>query len=314
MGDGRFWRFYLISLAGVAAASFYPVYMAVQTIGEMARNGAVKLENYPKYIIPYAPIAMAVILGVLLIPVFQKLTGRRQFLWGAIFSTGIFFVAERLMETKILVQAKEVVPLESWQMSLCYIPPEQYQTRTWEAVDILLGGYSPGFKLHFYIISVILIISLLNCFYGGAKMVRSGDYTRKKALIIQAVTSLSFLGMCIWACFTSFYRTGEIRVPVVSAVLMVAFFILLGVTTGVFVGSFTIGKGGKLSVLLPAAVSAFMTFSMYVGEMVLLSGNLYRFGTGIFFDGIGSIVFAPVDLLAIFVSGGIGALICKMIN
>lgn len=305
-------KFYIYSLVGIMAVSSYPIYMGVRVVGEMLQNGSIPLESYPKYVIPYTPIAIALILGVLMIPFFQRL--KYSFLCGAAFSTAVFFVAERLMETKILVQAKEAVFLESWQMALCYIPPEQYQTRTWEAVDILLGGYSPAFKFHFYLISVILIVSLLNCFYGIEKMIRLGDYTREKALTVQAATSLAFLGMCIWACFTSFYRTGEITVSAVSAALMTIFFALLGITAGVFVGSLTLEKNSRLSILLPAVISVLSTFAMYIGELILLSGNLYRFGSGFFFNGIGGLVLAPIDLLIVFTSGGITALICKALN
>lgn len=314
MNNKFFRRFYLVSLAIVIAASFYPIYMGIQAAAEMFSNGAIPMEHYPKYIIPYTPVSIAVFFGVLLIPVFQKISQKFDFLLGTIVSTGIFFVAEKLMETKIFVQAEEIVILESWQMSMCYVPPEMYQTRTWQAVDVLLGGYSPAFKLHFYIISVVLIISLLNCFYGFARMIRLGDYKRKTALVIQAVTGVSFLGMCIWACFTSFYRTGEITVSVVSAILMAVFFVLLGVTIGVFTGSFTLGKSNMTAVALPAFVSAVATTAMYIGEMILLNGNLYRFGSGLLFDEIGELVVAPVDLLVILLSGGITALICKFIN
>lgn len=314
MNEAGSHKFYFISLAAVMALSAYPVYMGVRVVGEMLQNGAVPLERYPKYVIPYTPIAIALILGVLLLPVFQRLSEKLNFLFGAAFSTVVFFAAERLMETKILVQSEEVVILESWQMSMCYVPPEQYQTRTWEAVDVLLGGYSPGFKLHFYLISVVLIVSLLNCFYGFAQMLRSKDDTRKKALVIQTVASLAFLGMCIWACFTSFYRTGEITVSAVSAALMAVFFALFGVTAGVFTGSFTLGKSRVLSILLPAAISVVLTFTMYLGEMILLSGNLYRFGTGLLFEGLGALVFAPIDLLIVFGSGCVTAVICKGLN
>ena len=53
------------------------------------------------------------------------------------------------------------------------------------------------------------------------------------------------IGMCIWACFTSFYRGGELNVSALSALLMSVFFTLLGVTLGVFTGSFTLGKDKK---------------------------------------------------------------------
>jgi len=303
-----------LSLAAVIVASAYPLYMGICVIIKMVQNGAVPLEEYPKYVIPYTPIAFAVIIGVLMIPLLQRISQKLDLLYGALISIAVFFVTERIMETKILVQTTELVPLESWQMALCYIPPEQYQTRTWEAVDVLLGGYSPAFKLHFYLISAVIIVSLLNAVYGFVKMRRTGDAGRKKALTVQTVTALAFLGMCIWACFTAFYRTGEMTVSPLSAALMALFFVLLGVTIGVFMGSFLLGRRKGLSVLLPALAALAVTAAMYAGELFLLSGHLYRFGNGFFFEGLGALVLSPADLLVILLSGAITAAICGGLN
>lgn len=281
-------RYYIFSCIGVIVLAFYPLLMGIRTVSEMLQNGAVPIEKYPKYVIPYTPIALALIFGVFLMPLFHRLFKRFDFTAVLLFSVGVFFLFERLMETKILVQSQQIVFLESWQMSLCWVPPEMYQTRTWEAVDILLGGYSPAFKLHFYIISAVIILSILNCVYGFAKMIRTGDNSRKKVLIIQAVCSAVFLGMCILACFTSFYRTGELTVSALSAVLMTVF--------------------------LPAFVSSLITLIMYIGEMILLNGHLYRFGTGFLFNGLPVIVLAPVDILVILLSGCISAGIFYLLN
>lgn len=314
MRNPKYRKYYLFSLAVVIAVTAYPLYMGISVLIKMMRNGAVPIEEYPKYIIPYTPIAISLIIGVMMIPLLQKLSRKQDFLYGSLLSVAVFFLAERFMETKVLVQTQELVPLESWQMSLCYIPPEQYETRTWEAVDVLLGGYSPAFKIHFYLISVVIIVSLLNCFYGFAKMIRSGDNGRKRVLTIQAITSVVFLGMCIWACFTAFYRTGELTVSPLSAVLMAVFFALLGITMGVFVGSYTLEKRRLLSTAFPAITAVLVTTAMYIGEMILLSGNLYRFGQGFLFDGLGKLVLAPVDIIVIAASGGITSLICQILN
>ena len=314
MKDSKYRKYYLLSSAIVVAASVYPLYMGVRVLAEMAQIGAVPIGEYPKYIIPYTPIAVSLIAGVLLIPLFQKLSRKLDLLYGSIASIAVFFLTERLMEIKVLVQTQEPIPLESWQMSLCYIPPEQFETRTWEAVDVLLGGYSPAFKIHFYLISVVIIVSLLNSFYGFAKVIRTGENTRRKALIIQTITSVVFLGMCIWACFTAFYRTGELTVSPLSAVLMAVFFALLGITMGVFTGSYTLGKRKLLSAATPAIIAALVAILMYIGEMILLNGNLYRFGQGFLFDGLGGLVLAPVDIFVILASGGITLLICCFLN
>jgi len=147
MSNTNYKKYCWYSLAVAVAVSIYPLYMGISVITKMVQNGAVPIEEYPKYIIPYTPIAIALIVGVLLIPLFQRLSRKLDLLFGSITSIAVFFLAERIMETKVLVQTQELIPLESWQMSLCYIPPEQFETRTWEAVDVLLGGYSPAFKI-----------------------------------------------------------------------------------------------------------------------------------------------------------------------
>ena len=320
MKSKQFNRYYLFSCLCVLIASYYPLSMGVRVITDMLVNGTVMKENYPKYIIPYTPISVAIIVGVLLMPMFIKVFKRFAFAGGAAVATGIFFASELLFEQKVVVSTAETVTkLEDWQMFMCYTPPEgwgetvtTYKTQT--AVDILMGDYNPAFKLHFYIISVVLIITILNCLYGFGQMIKSGDKKRCKSLILQSVCSLVFLGLCILACFTAFWRDGSIQVSPLSASLMSVFFILLGVTVGVFLGSFLLGKRRFVSIWIPAISASMMTFLMYIAEMFLLNGHLYSFGSGLLFDGLPGIVFAPIDLLVILLSGCITALVFTLLN
>ena len=313
-------RYYLFSCLGVLIASYYPLSMGVRVITDMLVNGTVMKENYPKYIIPYTPISVAIIVGVLLMPLFIRIFKRFAFAGGAVSVTGIFFGLELLFEQKVVVSTAETVTkLEDWQMYMCYVPPEgwgenvtTYKTQT--AVDILMGDYNPAFKLHFYIISILLIVTILNCLYGFGVMIKNWDKRRCKSLILQSICSAVFLGLCILACFTAFWRDGSIRVSSLSAALMTVFFILFGVTAGVFVGSFLLGKRKLVSVWIPAISASVMTLLMYIGEMVLLNGHLYSLGSGFLFEGLPGIVFAPIDLLVVLLSGSVTALIFTLLN
>lgn len=313
MGDRLFRKYHLFSCTGVLAASLYPLWMGVRVVTDMLRNGVVHQEDYPKYIIPYTPVCLAVFTGVLLMPLCMRLFRRRALAWGSAFAAGVFFISELLLEQTVVVTTDEAsVALEDWQMFLCYQPPAgwgdpaaAYKQQT--AVDILMGNYDPAFKLHFYVISLVLIFSILNCLYGFGQMLRTGEHKRRKALVLQSICTLCFLGLCILACFTAFWRDGSIRVSPLSAVLMGIFFLLLGITAGVYAGSFLLGKRRFVSVGIPALTAAAMTLLMDVGEMILLHGHLYRFGTGFLFDGIPGLVLAPVDLLIIAASGGVTA-------
>ena len=322
MENKKFKNYYLLSLLGVILASCYPIYMGITVIVDMIRYGTVYAENYPKYIIPYTPIALALLVGVALIPVALKYFKKYTLLFGTVISTALFFAFEFILEKLVVVTRTvtetvgwvDVSKLEDWQMYMCYVPPNSFEERTWTEVDVLMGEYSPAFKLHFYIISIVLILSILNCFYGFAKMIQTGDKSRCKSLTIQSIASGAFLGMCIWACFTAFYRNGDIKVSALSAILMSAFFVLFGVTVGIYVASFTLNKKPLLSVWLPSISAAIVTLVMYIGEMILLSGHLYRFGDGVFFAGIPGIVLAPVDIVVIIASGAVAAIIANAVR
>ena len=312
----KFRQYWMFALAGTFIVSIYPLYMGFRVVYDMITQGTVFQEDYPKYIIPYTPISLAVIAAVILMPVFFRYAKKAALLSASAVSLGVFFCSELLLESKVIVTSEVTSTLESWQMYMCiaFLPSEAYGERTQRAVDILIGEYSPTFKLHFYFISVVLIISILNCLYGFAQVIRDKRHTRLKALIVQSVCSLLFLGLCILACFTAFFRNGEITVSAVSAILMSLFFVLFGVTAGVYAGSFLIGKKKGLSIVLPTIISSLVTLLMYIAEMCLLSGRLYRFEVGFLFDGIPGIVLAPIDIFIIAMAGCITAVITHILN
>ena len=290
------------------------VYMGIKVIHDMAAYGTVSEERFPKYIIPYTPIAIAVLASVLLLPVLVKKAKRFALLAASGFSMAVFFVTELLLESKVIVTATVQTTLESWQMFMCYVSPTEFETRKWRAIDVLIGDYSPTFKIHFYLISVVLILTILSCLYGFGEMVLSGNRKKQKALTVQAVCTALFLGLCIFACFTAFFRDGELTVSLLSAFLMCVFFLLLGVTVGTYAGSFLLGKRKWIAVGVPMAVGAVTTLAMYIGELCLLSGHLYRFGDNFFCKGLPGIVLAPVDALIVLLAGGVSGGICYFLN
>lgn len=314
MKNKTFRYYYILSMICILTASSYPLYMGVKVVTDMIQNGTVLAEDYPKYIIPYTPICLAIIIGTLILPLALKFFKRFALIVSSAVSVGVFFLSELMLESKVIVTETIETTLESWQMYMCVAKPQSYETRTWTESNILIGEYSPLFKLHFYIISIVLILSLLSCIYGFGRMIQSGDKSKKQTLILQTIASITFLVLCILACFTAFYRTGELQVSIISAILMIVFFVLFGLTTGIYTGSFLYRKNKWISVMLPSVVASAVTFIMYIGEMILLHSHLYRFGTGVFFEAFGGIVFAPVDIVVILLSGIICLLLLWKFN
>jgi hypothetical protein len=301
--------FYLGSLGAVVFLSVYPIYMGVATLGSYWQNGYILAADYPKYIIPYTPICLSLIISVALLPLFFKFC--RQYtqavvsLWGI----GLFLIFESGLEQIKVLEGAVEMPLESWQLSLCIATPEVLRSLG----EPLYAANNPAFKIHFYLIAMLIILAVLNVISGFSKMLRNQDFSKKRPLVAQAVTVAIFIILCLIACFTAFYRNGTINISPLSALLMTVFFITFGLTAGIYVGTVFYGKSNLWAKILPALTASLTTFLMYIGELVLMDGILFKYGGGFFFKPlIGP--FAAADLVIILASGGLAFHIMKFLE
>lgn len=64
----KYKNFYFLSLLAVILVSAYPVYMGVVTLASYYQNGYIAAADYKKYIIPYTPISISLIITTALMP------------------------------------------------------------------------------------------------------------------------------------------------------------------------------------------------------------------------------------------------------
>lgn len=303
-------KFYALSVAIILLVSVYPLYMAFKTLSSYLKNGYVDAVDYPKYIIPYAPISIALIFVVCFMPIIYEKLKRWTLLGSSLIGGGIFFLCEFGFESIGVVEGHIKLPLESWQFSLCVATPEVLRS----IGKPIYAQNNPAYKIHFYLISIILIIALVSVVCGFTKMLKEQEFSKKKPLLAQLVSAIIFIGLCILACLTSFYRNGTINISPLSATLMSIFFIMFGVTFGTYIGSIFYGKKKFLSAVVPTVASMSTTIAMYFGELILMGGELFSFGRGGLFAPIGSIPFAIIDCIVIIASGGFTYLLMSLIN
>lgn len=297
----KYKKFYLLSLLAILLASAYPLYMGVVTLGSFLQNDFIHAADYQKYIIPYTPICVSLLALAALMPLLFKLFKQYTLAAVSLLGTLLFFALEIGFEQIKVLEATVQMPLESWQLSLCMATPEVLQT----IGQPIFAANNPAFKIHFYIIAIVIILAVLNVLVGFSKMLKEQDFGKKRPLVAQAVAAALFIGLCILACFTAFNRNGTMNISSLSAALMSIFFIVFGNTAGIYCGSIFYGKSKLLSRLLPAIVASITTLVMYIGELVLTGGVLFTYGEGFFFKPIGNIVFSPADIAIIAVSGAI---------
>jgi len=298
--------FYILSIVTVCMFSFYPLQMGARVLLALWQDGYVRAEAYPKYLIPYTPIVLAILASVVLLPLFVRLCKKWALLSVSVFGAGMFLLTETLFEQITVFSLQEgTADIGSWQTYLCIATPQVMETVEYrETIGAALAErYNPVFKLHFYLIALLIVFAVIGLVHGIGKTLRTQDHRRWKPLILQAASVAVFIGLCILACFTAFYRTGDINISALSAGLMSVFFIVFGLTAGAYAGSLLYGASPVFARLIPAAIAVLTAILMYVGELVMMGGTLFRFGTGILFEPLGAFVLAPVDLLVIAVSG-----------
>lgn len=310
--EKRYLRFYLLSVFIIFLSAAYPVYMGAVTLAAWFKQGHVASADYPKYIIPYSPISIALIIVVLLMPVIYHLFRKRTLLAASILGTAVFMLTELGFEKIPVIEnyTSLKLPLESWQYSLCVATPEVLRS----IGEPVYAANNPAFKLHFYFIALIIVLAVINVVWGFTKMIRAQDFTKKRPLIAQLVCVSVFLGLCILACFTAFYRNGTLNIPPLSAVLMSIFFVVFGVTSGTYLGCILYGSKKLLSVVVPSLAASATTIMMYVGELILMDRKLFILGNGTLFIPLGGIPFAVTDFIIIVLSGVITYFLMKLLN
>lgn len=251
--------FYITSLMFLLVVSAYPIYMGVKTFAVYIKNGGIESADYPKYVIPYAPVCISVVLAALLFPLLYKRLKRYSFPAGSLLGVITFLGTEIGFEQMKVIEGYQQLPLDAWQYSLCVATPEVLQA----VGEPVYAADNPAYKFHFYIIAILIVLSVISLIYGFTKMIKESDRSKIKPLITQAICAGVFTGLCVLACLTAFYRNGTISVSALSAVLMSLFFIVFGVTSGVYFGCIFYKKRMLLSVLIPAFVSMTTTVVMY---------------------------------------------------
>lgn len=314
MKNNKYRRFYWISLAAIFLLSAYPFINGIRMLALSIANGALEPEQLTRYVVPYAAICAALLLYAAMQPALLRLRGRWVFPASAAITYGIFFAIEQVLENIQInsnglasINGAHPAPrLDMWQAMSCYISPEAIKAaQLREQAFIGENGFyyvvgNSAYKLHYYLISLVLIVMACGLVYGIGKALQKGDASKKQAHILQGTALGVLVIICIFANMTGFFRTtAPIQTPLAS-ILTALFFVLLGAAAGIYAGSFMLDKKRGF---LPPACAMLMTVLMYAGEAAMMDGELYRFGTGWFFTGLPVISLAPVDILIVLMSG-----------
>lgn len=322
-------RFYIIALTVLLVLSAYPIINGARMAYISIVSGAIEPAQYAKYVIPYAAMCFAVILFAAFQPIIFKIR-RFAFPMGLAGAYGLFIAVEQLFEririhttgmspvdtTTLSVGQVQTIPpalVDIWQASLCIASPmTRGQTVTYASQDSYLYIMANAtYKIHYYLIALILLTMICGLVYGIGRMLRSVDRSKTRAIILQFISTAALVSSCVFANTTAFFRQTEAIQTPLASVLTCLFFVVLGTAVGVYFGSFFLGRSKGLRIGLPVFLSAIVVVLLYVGEAAMMEGGLYRFGRGWFFRGLAILPLAPADILVILIAGALTWLILR---
>lgn len=297
-------RFYWTAFIILLILAAYPIAMGTRIAVLRFLHGSIQPEDYANYVIPYTAVSISVLIVVILYPLLSKLK-RFSVLAASVLGSGLFLAIELYIEN-ITLNSPEAQSTLQWQLASCI--------GTTAAMQAFQKLYDNTFKIHYFLISFTIILLVLGTVYSYDYVMSGRNLERKNMLRLQMACTVLFLAFSIFANLTSFYRDTLIHLSPLSSVLTGSYFVLLGLTFGVYLGGFLAGKSRFLSVWLPAAFAILMTLSMYYGEYKMLDGVLYRFGYSKFYQPLPYSVVAPSDISVILASGGFTAAAAGLIR
>ena len=297
-------RFYWTTLFFLLLLCAYPIAMGVRIVVIQLQNGEILPEDYTQYVIPYAAVCTSILLTVFLYPLLSKL--KKFSIWVAsIFGVGLFIALELYMEG-ITINSPKAQSTLQWQLLSCI--------GTTQAMQAFQKLYDNTFKIHYFLISFLLILLIVGVVYRFGIVVTSRDRSKRRLLIVQIAFTILFILFSLLANVTAFFREAVNYLTPLSSILTGSYFIVMGVTFGIYLAGFLEGRNWFVSVFLPALAALSVTSAMYYGEYRMLDGVLYRFGYTKFFQPIPYTVVAPADLLIIVASGAITAILISVIR
>ena len=176
-------RFYLLTLGILLALSAYPLMMGLKIVLLYWRNGSIAPEEYARYAIPYTAISLSILITAALYPLLMRL---KQ--WSALAATvlalGLFVGVELYMEG-IVINSPLIQKAVTVQLMSCVYTPR--------AVVSFQGVYDDTYKIHYFLVSFVMVALVVNVVYGYGRLF-SGQAVRKPALAMQTAAAALFVG------------------------------------------------------------------------------------------------------------------------
>ncbi|HHY81222.1 MAG TPA: hypothetical protein GX505_00890, partial [Clostridiales bacterium] len=158
-------KFYWAVFFIILLLSAYPIVMGAKIVILYIRHGVIRPDDYANYVIPYSALCASILVMLLLYPLLSKLK-RFSALAAAILGSGLFLALELYMEN-ITINSPEAQSTLQWQLFSCIGTPA--------AMRAFLKYYDNTFKIHYFLISFVILILIASIVYNYKNAVISNN-------------------------------------------------------------------------------------------------------------------------------------------
>jgi len=273
MKPKSFWVFYAIValiLTGIAAVplwNFFTMVLAYHQIARFTYNATI--------VIPFAAALTAILIGFLFLPLLWHMSMLKKRIIVSIGAIGIFLglglysemIAARL-DAVYLVVTSRMMPLPT---TIDLLAPRR---------TIQLAATIPWtVRIHYYVFSVIFILTILNFLYTLANALYTDGKHDKKSIFLHGIATGCYALAYFFVRVMQYENHATLHLTRGSVLNAAICFILAAIAVGLWCGSFVQYKRwGKIA---PPALSVITVLALYVAQYAMLDGNFYLYSYNI---------------------------------
>ena len=233
------------------------------------------------FIIPFMAVSASILLGFLLLPFLKNISLCKSHIIILLFSTTAFSGLSLLTER--IVSLNEInILLRSRRMPL---PGE---------VEGLMAGIPVAIRIHYYIFSIILIISVLSWLYNFAQTRYANGRHGKRFLVIQAVATICYALAYFFVRVVQYENFAIRHITWGSVINAAVCFMLAAFFMGLFSSSFLKSK------IIPPLVSVLTGVLLYAAQYFMLDGQFYLYSESIFISFLLRILIVTIPGIAVY--------------
>ena len=258
-----FKRYYFTTVLILVGASLLPLWHFSLMLKQYYFGGWTEFNI--TLVIPFMAVSVSILLGFLLLPLLKSISVRKSHLIMLLYSVtafcGLSIFAETI-STRLDV-LRILIPTRRWR------PPDEI------AEMVSNAGIPLTIRIHYYIFSIVLIVSILSLLYNFAQTRYADGQPGKRFLSLQGVTTSCYALAYFFVRVVQYENFATRQITPGSTINAAVCFVLAALVMGLWGISFL--RFTKYTKTIPPLIAVLTVFLLYGAQYLMLDRQFYLY-------------------------------------